>query len=187
MTRLPFRALGLAAALLATTAIAEPLRYTMTAFTNASQSNMSVYDSADGTRFTLKKPLAYTPPQGLIRDPSVMKHTDGWYYVAYTTGWTGDTIGLARSRDMADWTFLRDVKIEMPGRHQQLGARMVRRPGWVDQPDPVGLDHRHRRPVPADADHRRRCVAGDLERAQAAGRPGSELHRRVRGQGGRAL
>ncbi|MBY0432082.1 MAG: ABC transporter substrate-binding protein, partial [Rhodospirillales bacterium] len=26
-----------------------------------------------------------------IRDPSVMKHTDGWYYVAYTTGWTGDS------------------------------------------------------------------------------------------------
>jgi hypothetical protein len=69
----------------------------MTAFTNASQSNMSVYDSADGTRFTLKKPLAYTPPKGLIRDPSVIKHTDGWYYVAYTTGWAGNTIGLARS------------------------------------------------------------------------------------------
>ena len=95
-------ALGLAAALMATSAPvqsfgAEPVRYTMTAFTNASQSNMSVYDSADGTRFTLKKPLAYTPPEGLIRDPSVMKHTDGWYYVAYTTGWTGDTIGLAQT------------------------------------------------------------------------------------------
>src|SRR3954462_3066831 len=106
MTRLPLgaRLLGLSsldAALLVTTAPvqsvgAEPARYTMTAFTNASQSNMSVYDSADGTRFTLKKPLAYTPPQGLIRDPSLIKHTDGWYYVAYTTGWTGNTIGLAR-------------------------------------------------------------------------------------------
>ena len=58
MIRPPLRALGLAAALLATTAFvepvrAEPVRYTMTAFTNASQSNMSVYDSADGARFTL--------------------------------------------------------------------------------------------------------------------------------------
>jgi beta-galactosidase GanA len=107
--------LGLTAALLATSALADPARYTMTAFTNASQSNMSVYDSADGTRFSLKKPLAFTPPKGLIRDPSVMKHTDGWYYIAYTTGWSGDTIGLARSKDMVDWTYLRDVKIEVPG------------------------------------------------------------------------
>ena len=87
MNRAPLAALGLATALLATTAPipsvgAQPVRYTMTAFTNASQSNMSVYDSADGTRFVLKKPLAYTPPKGLIRDPSVIKHTDGWYYVA---------------------------------------------------------------------------------------------------------
>lgn len=110
-----FAGLGLAAALLATTALAEPVRYTMTAFTNASQSNMSVYNSADGSRFTLKKPLAYTPPKGLIRDPSVMKHADGWYYVAYTTGWSGDTIGLARSRDLIDWAFLRDVRIDVPG------------------------------------------------------------------------
>ncbi len=138
--------LSLATALLATTAFvepvwAEPARYTMTAFTNASQSNMSVYDSADGTRFTLKKPLAYTPPKGLIRDPSVMKHTDGWYYVAYTTGWAGNTIGLARSKDLTDWTFLRDVTVEVPGATNSW-AGMVRRPGRRGEPDPVGLDHR---------------------------------------------
>jgi len=111
---------GLAAALLATTALssansAEPTRYVMTAFTNASQSNMSVYDSADGSRFTLQKPLAYTPPKGLIRDPSVIKRKDGFYYVAYTTGWTGNTIGLARSKDLVDWTFLRDVTVDVSG------------------------------------------------------------------------
>jgi hypothetical protein len=139
MTRLPFRALSLATALLATTAPiksawAEPARYTMTAFTNASQSNMSVYDSADGARFTLKKPLAYTPPKGLIRDPSVIKHTDGWYYVAYTTGWAGNTIGLARSRDLTDWTFLRDVTVEVPGATNSWA------PEWfVDQDGSVNL------------------------------------------------
>ena len=126
--------IGLTAALLATSALAEPVRYTMTAFTNASQSNMSVYDSADGTRFALKKPLAYTPPKGLIRDPSVMKHADGWYYVAYTTGWTGDTIGLARSKDLTDWTFLRDVKVAV------AGATNSWAPEWfVDQDGSVSL------------------------------------------------
>jgi beta-galactosidase GanA len=139
MTRLPLRVLSLATALLATTAPiqsvgAEPARYTMTAFTNASQSNMSVYDSADGTRFILKKPLAYTPPKGLIRDPSVMRHTDGWYYVAYTTGWVGNTVGLARSKDLTDWTFLRDVIVEVPGATNSWA------PEWfVDQDGSVNL------------------------------------------------
>src|SRR5690349_10561296 len=82
--------------------------YTMTAFTNASQSNMAVFDSADGAHFTQRRANAFSPPGGLIRDPSVMKHTDGWYYVIYTTGWTGNTIGIARSRDMTDWTFFKN-------------------------------------------------------------------------------
>ncbi|MGH1559190.1 beta-galactosidase [Caulobacter segnis] len=173
---------------MATSALADPVRYTMTAFTNASQSNMSVYDSADGTRFTLKKPLAYTPPQGLIRDPSVMKHADGWYYVAYTTGWTGDTIGLARSKNLTDWTFLRDVKIDVPGgATSSWDAGVVRRPGRRDQPDPVGLDHRHRRPVPGLPDHRRRRLADKLEQAQGPVGPGPELHRHLRRAPGRPL
>ncbi|MDB5455206.1 MAG: Beta-galactosidase, partial [Caulobacter sp.] len=117
--RIQTRALALAIALIAGAAAAATpaptARYTMTAFTNASASNMNVYDSTDGARFTLKKALAYTPPSGLIRDPSVMKAADGWYYVAYTTGWTGNTIGLARSRDLVDWTFLRDVIVPVAG------------------------------------------------------------------------
>ena len=132
--RLALPAVCLATALMASTALAEPVRYTMTAFTSASPSNMSVYDSSDGTRFTLKRPLAYTPPKGLVRDPSVMKHSDGWYYVAYTTGWSGDTIGLARSKDLSDWTFLRDVKIEVPG------ATNCWAPEWfIDQDGTVNL------------------------------------------------
>jgi beta-galactosidase GanA len=87
--------------------------YTMTAFTNASQSNMAVFDSADGASFVQRRANAFSPPGGLIRDPSVMKHTDGWYYVTYTTGWTGNTIGIARSRDMTEWTFVRNVQLDV--------------------------------------------------------------------------
>jgi hypothetical protein len=148
---------------------------------------MSVYDSADGTRFTLKKPLAYTPPKGLIRDPSVIKHTDGWYYVAYTTGWAGNTIGLARVQgpDRLDLPARRDRR--GPRRDQQLGAGMVRRPGRLGEPDPVGLDHRPAGQLPALPDHRRRRLAGHMVRAQAAGGPGPQLHRHLRGARGRAL
>ncbi|MFC5835571.1 glycoside hydrolase family 43 protein [Nonomuraea insulae] len=89
--------------------------YLMTAFTNASQSNMYVYDSANATAFTLIRANAYTPPSGLIRDPSVIRHTDGYYYLVYTTNWTGDTIGFARSADAVTWTFLRNVTVGLNG------------------------------------------------------------------------
>lgn len=89
--------------------------YLMTAFTNSSESNMYVYDSANATNFTLVRANAYRPPSGLIRDPSVLRHTDGYYYVVYTTGWTGNTIGFARSADYTTWTFLRNVTVGLNG------------------------------------------------------------------------
>jgi hypothetical protein len=89
--------------------------YLMTAFTNSSESNMYVYDSADAAGFSLVRANAYRPPSGLIRDPSVLRHTDGYYYIVYTTNWTGDTIGFARSPDQVTWTFLRNVTVSLNG------------------------------------------------------------------------
>ncbi|WP_112263910.1 AbfB domain-containing protein [Lentzea terrae] len=89
--------------------------YLMTAFTNSSESNMYVYDSPNATGFTQVRANAYTPPSGLIRDPSVIRHTDGYYYIVYTTNWTGDTIGFARSADYVNWTFLRNVRVGLNG------------------------------------------------------------------------
>jgi len=89
--------------------------YLMTAFTNSSESNMYVYDSSNATNYNLIKANAYTPPSGLVRDPSVMRHTDGYYYLVYTTNWTGDTIGFARSTDHVTWTFLRNVVVGLNG------------------------------------------------------------------------
>jgi hypothetical protein len=89
--------------------------YLMTAFTSSSESNMYVYDSANATNFSLVRANAYTPPSGLIRDPSVIRHTDGYYYVVYTTNWTGNTIGFARSAHYTTWTFLRNVTVGLNG------------------------------------------------------------------------
>ncbi|MFC4531188.1 glycoside hydrolase family 43 protein [Sphaerisporangium dianthi] len=89
--------------------------YLMTAFTNSSESNMYVYDSSNATNYNLVRANAYKPPSGLIRDPSVMRHTDGYYYLVHTTNWTGNTIGFARSADAVTWTFLRNVTVGLNG------------------------------------------------------------------------
>ncbi|MFI6733307.1 glycoside hydrolase family 43 protein [Nonomuraea sp. NPDC050451] len=116
------RALVALLAVVAAVALAPPAHavgpaphYLMTAFTNSSQSNMYVYDSANATNYHLIRANAYTPPSGLIRDPSVMRHTDGYYYLVHTTNWTGDTIGFARSADAVSWTFLRNVTVGLNG------------------------------------------------------------------------
>ncbi|MCG8923003.1 glycoside hydrolase family 43 protein [Lentzea sp. CC55] len=130
---------AVAAALTATAAVvtapaapaAGPVpHYLMTAFTNSSESNMYVYDSANATSFTQVRANAYTPPSGLIRDPSVIRHTDGYYYIVYTTNWTGDTIGFARSADYVTWTFLRNVRVGLNGSTGSTWA-----PEWFKDPD----------------------------------------------------
>ncbi|MFE2425808.1 glycoside hydrolase family 43 protein [Streptomyces sp. NPDC059373] len=89
-------------------------RYTIVAFTNASDYTVNVYQADDATDFRLLKASAYTPPSGRIRDASVFKHTDGLYYLTYTTDtWSvsSTTIGFARSSDRVTWTHLYDHTI----------------------------------------------------------------------------
>ncbi|MEV6772553.1 glycoside hydrolase [Nocardia sp. NPDC051030] len=90
-------------------------RYTMTAFTNDSETDLYVYESPDAMTFELLKARAYSPPSGLLRDPCVFRHTDGAYYLTYTTAWDGHTIGFARSADRLDWTHLYDYEFTKPG------------------------------------------------------------------------
>lgn len=78
-------------------------RYTMVAFSNASARDLDVYQSADATQFDLVTKAAYRPPSGYLRDPSLMRHTDGQYYLTYTTA-DGANIGFARSPDLKTWT-----------------------------------------------------------------------------------
>ncbi|MBT1192383.1 arabinofuranosidase [Rhodococcoides kroppenstedtii] len=89
-----------------TTASAQPetWRYTMVAFSNASDRDLDVYESSDGTSFTAARTSAYRPPSGVVRDPSIIRHTDGLYRLTYTTV-DGATIGFATSPDRLTWTF----------------------------------------------------------------------------------
>lgn len=84
--------------------------WVLTAFTNESESNMYVYHSDNGRNFDLVEGPAYTPPGSqLVRDPSVMLHDDGRYYIVYTTGWREKAFGIAYSTDLETWTFLTTV------------------------------------------------------------------------------
>ncbi|KAF5317301.1 hypothetical protein D9611_003599 [Ephemerocybe angulata] len=83
--------------------------YVFTAFTSQSKSNLYVYTSSDGTAFSLLKGPAYTPPSGLIRDPSVILHSDGKYYIAYTTNWSGTNFAIATSSDLQNWSLVATV------------------------------------------------------------------------------
>ncbi|MET7607657.1 AbfB domain-containing protein [Streptomyces avermitilis] len=86
-------------------------RYTIVPFLNSNDGVVNVYQSDDATDFRLLQATAYTPPSNRIRDASVFKHTNGYYYLTYTTHTWQDvstTIGFARSSDRVNWTFLYD-------------------------------------------------------------------------------
>ncbi len=85
-------------------------RYTMVAFSNDSDRDMDVYESGGGTDFAALQTSAYRPPSGVVRDASIFRHTDGMYYVTYTTG-GGANIGFARSSDRVNWTFLQNFPV----------------------------------------------------------------------------
>ncbi|MEU3791463.1 AbfB domain-containing protein [Streptomyces fructofermentans] len=121
MAALPVSALALGAlpGLLGTAAAAAPprgsaTRYTIVPFLNSNDGTVNVYQSDDATDFRLLRASAYTPPANRIRDASVFRHTDGYYYITYTTHTWQDpssTIGFARSTDRANWTFLYDYTV----------------------------------------------------------------------------
>ncbi|WP_432033805.1 glycoside hydrolase family 43 protein [Streptomyces antibioticus] len=93
-------------------------RYTIVPFLDSDDGTVNVYQSDDATDFRLLKASAYTPPANRIRDASVLRHTDGYYYVTYTTHTWQDvstTIGFARSADRVNWTFLYDHQVPISG------------------------------------------------------------------------
>ncbi|MEV6957631.1 glycoside hydrolase family 43 protein [Streptomyces sp. NPDC051207] len=93
-------------------------RYTIVPFPNSDDGVVDVHQSDDATDFRLVRAAAYRPPRGRIRDASILRHTDGAYYLTYTTRTWQDpstTIGFARSTDRVDWTFLYDHPVPVAG------------------------------------------------------------------------
>lgn len=84
-------------------------------------SDLKIYTSSDALNFTLLYDTGYTGPSGFLRDPSIMKNTDGKFYVAFTTPPTLACCGpeasfsIASSANLKDWTTVATVPCGVPG------------------------------------------------------------------------
>jgi hypothetical protein len=88
---------------------------------SAALSDLIIYTSTDALNFTLLYDTKYTGPTGFLRDPSIMKHTDGKFYVAFTTppdmGCCGaeSSFSVASSANLKDWTTVATVPAGVAG------------------------------------------------------------------------
>jgi hypothetical protein len=102
----------------------------------ASAEKLSLYTSSDGLNFTLLANTGYGGPTGVLRDPTIMKHSDGKYYLAYTLqSWTtsSTSFGIASSSDLLAWTFLAEVPAGI------ADVRYTWAPEWFKDTDGVHL------------------------------------------------
>ena len=126
-------ALGLLAD--ASVAQAASYNYVFTTFLGdaASQEKLSVYTSVDGRTFSLLSNTGYADPAtGVLRDPSIMKHTNGKYYIAYTSlSWTtaSTSFSIASSSDLIHWTYLTRIVSTIANTH------FVWAPEWYKDTD----------------------------------------------------
>ena len=99
---------------------------------DASKQKLSLYTSKNGLDFTLLSNTGFAGPTGVLRDPSLMKHSDGQYYIAYTLkSWTttSASFAIASSPDLKTWTF----RTEVPA--QVTGVKDTWAPEWFKDPD----------------------------------------------------
>jgi len=108
------------AALTASSVASAATRYVFATFLgdDASKENLSLYTSKNGVDFTLLANTGFAGPTNVLRDPSIMKHTDGQYYIAYTLkSWTttSASFAIASSPDLKTWTFRTEVPAQVSG------------------------------------------------------------------------
>jgi hypothetical protein len=88
---------------------------------SATLSDLIIYTSSDALNWTLLYDTKYVGPTGFMRDPSIMRHTDGKYYVTFTTPSTLSCCGpetsfaIASSTNLKDWTTIAQVPCGVPG------------------------------------------------------------------------
>ncbi len=109
--------------------------YVFASFTGDTANDMKlrIYTSADATNFTLYADTGYGGPPGCsLRDPSIMKHTDGRYYVVFTSPpynqpyANQNFVGLAWSTNLQTWNTIPSIyTTNIPG------VKLSWAPEWV--------------------------------------------------------
>jgi Ricin-type beta-trefoil lectin domain/Glycosyl hydrolases family 43 len=84
----------------------------------AADQELWIYTSTNGTAFSVHADTSYRGPTGVLRDPSIIKHSDGRYYIAYTVqSWTTQSthFNIASSSDLISWTHVASVPAGVSG------------------------------------------------------------------------
>lgn len=87
--------------------------YVYSSFTGDGEDGLHLLTSADGKTWKTVRNYAsiYKQSEGLMRDPSICRGGDGRYHLVWTTGWWNDTIGIAHSDDLIDWSPMQALHI----------------------------------------------------------------------------
>ncbi len=89
--------------------------FLISAFNATSQDRLSLFTSKDGSTYTSLHSEVWQPPQGLLRDPSIIRTADGCWAIVYTTDWNSSTFGVARACRLNQWQHVADVPVALPG------------------------------------------------------------------------
>ena len=95
--------LGLASLMQARPARAAATTYVFATFHGdaAADEKLWIYTSSDGVNFSLFSNTGFGGPTGVLRDPSIMKYSDGKYYIGFTIqSWTTASTSFAAERDL---------------------------------------------------------------------------------------
>jgi MYXO-CTERM domain-containing protein len=85
------------------------------------EEKLSIYTSTDALNFTLLSDTGFEGSSSTLRDPSIMKYSDGKYYVAYTNPPTASCCGnadhfsIAVSTDLVSWQDVATVRSGVSG------------------------------------------------------------------------
>jgi hypothetical protein len=98
----------------------------------AEDMKLRIYTSVDGINYSLYSITGYGGPTGSLRDPSIMKHTDGRYYMVFTAPPYNkpyayqNFVGLAWSTDLQTWHTMPNISTTgIPG------VKVSWAPEWV--------------------------------------------------------
>jgi hypothetical protein len=111
-----------------------PPVYIFATFTGdrAEDMKLRIYVSPDGIHYSLYSNTGYGGPSGALRDPSIMKHSDGRYYLVFTAPPPNkpyayeNFVGLAWSTDLQTWHTMPNISTTgIPG------VKVSWAPEWV--------------------------------------------------------